>query len=109
MLRRGQSIVAKVNEEDAVDIVLRPGEASLHDDTLIHGSNPNRSEGPRTGFIIRYTTAAITQPQIPVFCVRGNPGAIYCHEATPVGNVEDCYSRFAAYARLQNGSKDENG
>ena len=109
MLRRGQSIVAKVNEEDAVDIVLRPGEASLHDDTLIHGSNPNRSDGPRTGFIIRYATAAITQPQIPVFCVRGNPGAIYCHEATPIGNVENCYSRFAAYAKLQNGSKDQNG
>jgi ectoine hydroxylase-related dioxygenase (phytanoyl-CoA dioxygenase family) len=109
MLRRGQRIVAKVNEADAVDIVLRPGEASLHDDTLIHGSNPNHSDGPRTGFIIRYATPAISQPQVSVFCVRGNPGSIHCHEETPAGNVENCYSKFAAYARLQNASKDSNG
>ncbi len=101
MLRRGQSITAAVNEADATDIELRPGQASLHDDTLIHGSNPNRSEGPRTGFIVRYATPAIQQPKWPVFCVRGNSGAIDCQPPRD-RDAEDCYRRYAEYCRLNN-------
>ena len=36
------------------DIVLDPGQVSLHDIYLIHGSEPNRSHKPRRGMTLRY-------------------------------------------------------
>ncbi len=52
MLTRGQIVEHEVDE--AVDVVLQPGEASLHHVRLIHGSGPNRSGDRRIGFAIRY-------------------------------------------------------
>jgi non-heme Fe2+,alpha-ketoglutarate-dependent halogenase len=101
MISRGQRVITEINEADAVDIVLQPGEASLHDDTLIHGSNPNRSSGPRTGFIVRYATPAIAQPEAPVFCVRGNAGTLRCQQRPADDNMSDAYSRYGEYARSQ--------
>ena len=54
LLTRGQVVEHAVDEDAAVDIVLRPGEASLHHVRLIHGSGPNRSADRRIGFAIRY-------------------------------------------------------
>ena len=42
------------DEGTAEDIVLAPGQISLHDVFLIHGSAPNRSEQPRRGMTLRY-------------------------------------------------------
>ncbi|MEM8753257.1 MAG: phytanoyl-CoA dioxygenase family protein [Pseudomonadota bacterium] len=42
------------DEADAVDIVLEPGQMSLHDVHLIHGSAANRSTRRRAGLAIRY-------------------------------------------------------
>jgi non-heme Fe2+,alpha-ketoglutarate-dependent halogenase len=105
MLRRGQRVMAEINEADAIDIVLQPGQASLHDDTLIHGSNPNYSHGPRTGFIIRYATSAIAQPQVPVFCVRGRAGALRCQQPAWESSAADVYRRYTEYVRSQDASK----
>jgi hypothetical protein len=41
----------------AIDIELEPGEMSMHDVYLIHGSNPNRSPRRRAGVAIRYMPA----------------------------------------------------
>jgi ectoine hydroxylase-related dioxygenase (phytanoyl-CoA dioxygenase family) len=41
----------------AVDIELEPGEMSMHDVYMIHGSNPNRSPKRRAGVAIRYMPA----------------------------------------------------
>ena len=49
-LSRGQEIEVDVDERDAVDVVLRAGEMSLHHVNIIHGSNPNPSDGSRIGF-----------------------------------------------------------
>ena len=54
LLTRGQAVERPVDEATAVDVVLRPGEASLHHVRLIHGSGPNRSGERRIGFAIRY-------------------------------------------------------
>ena len=54
MLTRGQIVEHEVGDEAAVDVVLRPGEASLHHVRLIHGSGPNRSDDRRIGFAVRY-------------------------------------------------------
>ncbi|MDH3659758.1 MAG: phytanoyl-CoA dioxygenase family protein [Alphaproteobacteria bacterium] len=61
MLSRGQEIEAEVDENDAVDVVLKPGEMSLHHVKLVHGSNANRSDDRRIGFAIRYVPAYVRQ------------------------------------------------
>jgi ectoine hydroxylase-related dioxygenase (phytanoyl-CoA dioxygenase family) len=47
------------DESEAVDIVLEPGQISLHDVYLYHGSEANKSDKPRRGMTLRYmpTTA----------------------------------------------------
>lgn len=54
MLSRGQEIAVDVSEEEAVDVVLRPGEFSMHNVLLFHGSKPNSSDIRRVGYAIRY-------------------------------------------------------
>ena len=60
-LSRGQEIEVEVEEQDAVDVVLRAGEMSLHHVNIIHGSNPNPSDGSRIGFAPRFTTPETRQ------------------------------------------------
>jgi non-haem Fe2+, alpha-ketoglutarate-dependent halogenase len=61
LLSRGQEIAVEVDEKDAVDVVLQPGEMSLHHVRLFHGSEPNRADHPRIGFAIRYIPTYIRQ------------------------------------------------
>ena len=49
MLSRGQTADIDVDEDRAVDLALHPGEMSLHDAMVLHGSPPNRAEHPRIG------------------------------------------------------------
>ena len=44
LLSRGQEIEVDVDENDAVDVILRPGEMSLHHVLICHGSEPNRAD-----------------------------------------------------------------
>jgi non-haem Fe2+, alpha-ketoglutarate-dependent halogenase len=60
-LSRGQEIAVEVNESDAVDIVLRPGEMSLHHIGIVHGSNANRSDRARIGIAVRFITPDVVQ------------------------------------------------
>ncbi|MDA1097336.1 MAG: phytanoyl-CoA dioxygenase family protein [Proteobacteria bacterium] len=59
LLSRGQVLDVPVDEDQAVDLLLQPGEMSLHDVLIVHGSQANRSDLPRHGFAIRY---------IPTYC-----------------------------------------
>ncbi|HVZ00414.1 MAG TPA: phytanoyl-CoA dioxygenase family protein [Dongiaceae bacterium] len=61
LLSRGQEVAVEVDEEEAVDVVLAPGEMSLHNVRLIHGSEPNNAEHRRIGFAIRYIPTRIRQ------------------------------------------------
>jgi ectoine hydroxylase-related dioxygenase (phytanoyl-CoA dioxygenase family) len=61
LLSRGQEIAAEVDEREAVDIVLRPGEMSLHHVLIVHGSEPNRASWPRIGLAIRYLPTRLRQ------------------------------------------------
>lgn len=45
---------SEFDERDAVDIVLRAGQISLHDVYLLHGSEPNLSARPRRGMTMRF-------------------------------------------------------
>jgi ectoine hydroxylase-related dioxygenase (phytanoyl-CoA dioxygenase family) len=61
MLSRGQEISVEVNETEAVDAALQPGEMSLHHGHLFHASNPNTSADRRIGLVIRYVTPSMKQ------------------------------------------------
>ncbi len=45
---------AEYDEADAVDVVLKAGQISLHDVYLLHGSEPNLSPHARRGMTMRY-------------------------------------------------------
>ncbi|UUX51710.1 phytanoyl-CoA dioxygenase family protein [Nisaea acidiphila] len=45
---------AAYNEDEAVDLVLEPGQISLHDVYLLHGSEANHSDKPRRGMTMRF-------------------------------------------------------
>jgi ectoine hydroxylase-related dioxygenase (phytanoyl-CoA dioxygenase family) len=45
---------SEFDERDAVDIVLKAGQVSLHDVFLVHGSEPNTSPNPRRGMTLRF-------------------------------------------------------
>jgi non-heme Fe2+,alpha-ketoglutarate-dependent halogenase len=60
-LSRGQEIAVKVEESRAVDLVLKPGEMSLHHIGIVHGSNANKSEKPRIGLAVRFITPEVIQ------------------------------------------------
>jgi len=69
------------NEEDAVYIELQPGQISLHDVYLMHGSEANHSDQPRRGMTLRYMpTTSVYRRDMgkspvddmrPVFLMRG--------------------------------------
>jgi non-haem Fe2+, alpha-ketoglutarate-dependent halogenase len=61
LLSRGQEIEVEVEEGDAADVVLQPGEMSLHHVKLIHGSKANRADDRRIGFAIRYVPTYVRQ------------------------------------------------
>jgi non-heme Fe2+,alpha-ketoglutarate-dependent halogenase len=60
-LSRGQEIAVSVDESQAVDFVLQPGEMSIHHAALIHGSRANDSDRPRIGLAIRYITPDVVR------------------------------------------------
>lgn len=71
LLSRGQEIAVEVNEDDAVAVVLQPGEASLHHGHLFHSSGPNSTGVRRTAAAIRYIKTSMKQ--------RGGQRALVAH------------------------------
>jgi len=61
MLSRGQEIAVEVDEKQAVDLVLNPGEMSLHHIAIVHGSGPNNTNGARIGLAVRYIAPEVMQ------------------------------------------------
>jgi non-haem Fe2+, alpha-ketoglutarate-dependent halogenase len=71
LLKRGEQVATAINEAEALDVVLQPGEMSLHHSTIVHGSKPNTSNGPRIGFIVRFVTEQFTNRAMPMLRARG--------------------------------------
>ena len=74
LLTRGQEISVEVDEADATDVVLRPGQASLHHGHLFHSSGPNRTDDRRIGAAIRYIAPSMrarSGPDTEVALVAG--------------------------------------
>lgn len=67
-----EGVTAQAEVAEAFDIVMRPGEMSLHHPLILHASNPNRSDGARIGFTATYSTAALGASRTAVAWVRGD-------------------------------------
>lgn len=87
--RRGERIKSDVDESQAVDVTLRPGQLSLHQSTIVHGSNPNTSDEPRIGFIVRFVTSAMQNPNTRLLRVRGDGDCRHLDLAQPPSSNPD--------------------
>jgi non-haem Fe2+, alpha-ketoglutarate-dependent halogenase len=81
--RRGEYLRDDVDESQAVDVVLGPGEMSLHHTNVVHGSNANGSSEPRIGFIVRFVTNRTTNRDRQVMRVRGEADCSHLRLALP--------------------------
>jgi len=95
-------IAVAVDEREARDIVLSPGEMSLHHVLIVHGSRANASPRPRIGFAIRYVAPAVRQERDhhEVLLARGSDrhGHYRVIEGPP-SEDGDPFVRQAAYNR----------
>jgi non-haem Fe2+, alpha-ketoglutarate-dependent halogenase len=97
--RRGERIKMEVDESQAVDIELQPGQMSLHESTLVHSSNPNASDEPRIGFIVRFVTSRMTNPNTRLMRVRGDGDCSHLDLAEkPVMSAEDALKSWLAFS-----------
>ena len=67
-----------VDDSQAVDLVLAPGQISIHDGQTFHASNPNTSNRRRCGLTLRYIAPHVEQVELnslgnryPTILVRG--------------------------------------
>src|SRR5713226_1169904 len=95
LVRRGER-VETVDEAAALDVVLQPGEMSLHQSTIVHGSNPNLSAEPRIGFIVRFVTSKITNRDRALLRVRGQADCSHLRLAPPPIEMDE-QSALAAW------------
>jgi len=102
LLRRGEQVATGVDESTAVDVVLQPGEMSLHDSTIIHGSNPNSSAEPRIGFIVRFVTNESTNRERPLLRVRGEGDCSHLTLARRPGakDNQDAFKAWCEYTSV---------
>jgi non-heme Fe2+,alpha-ketoglutarate-dependent halogenase len=104
LLRRGEQIKI-VDESEAVDVVLRPGEMSLHQSTIIHGSTPNTSSEPRIGFIVRFVTNRITTRGRAILRARGLADCGHLSLVEPPTEVDQLRA-FAAWHAFSSAKSD---
>jgi ectoine hydroxylase-related dioxygenase (phytanoyl-CoA dioxygenase family) len=105
ILTRGQSVPG-VDETAAVDLVLRPGQMSLHHPWLVHGSQPNRSASRRVGIAMQSYLGHDVRPtrgDYHVLAVRGaTPHSSFTTVPSPTAEVtsDGVASRTAANEAL---------
>ncbi len=80
-------IKGEVDDSSAVNFELDPGQCSLHDGRIIHGAGANTSPIRRTGYTMRYFSAAIrvipeANPGHRIWLARGRDLAGNTYEAS---------------------------
>lgn len=104
MLTSGLEVSVPVDRSRIADVVLRAGQFSLHHVNIVHGSEPNRSGGPRVGYAIRYAAPAVRQtlPHVAVLLARGldryNHYDHYTADPPPADMAVEALREFSAYA-----------
>ena len=99
LLSLGQQVQRAIDETQAVDVTLKAGEMSLHDFNIIHGSNPNRSDDKRIGFVVRFITCEVEQVGFPVVRVRGQADCSHLDlvKEPPAGSLEERIHAWQAF------------
>ena len=91
LLSRGQEIAVEVDLAKAVDVVLQPGQMSLHHVLIFHGSERNQSDMRRIGFAIRYVPTHVSQSsgiRESALLVRGvDKFGNFDHETSPEADM----------------------
>lgn len=75
-----------ISTDAAVDFILEPGDVSLHNPMIIHGSNANVSSEWRRGGTYQYipTSTKVTKDGWPVFLLRGqDPAGVNIYREMP--------------------------
>jgi phytanoyl-CoA dioxygenase PhyH len=88
ILGRRERLVGEIDDTKAVSAILGPGEMSLHDVLIVHGSDPNRSRARRVGFSIRYIPAdlrSVGRDRNSATLVRGRDFGHFELEERPEG------------------------
>lgn len=67
----GRIASVPTNLETPFDLVMRPGQMSIHHPVILHGSNPNLSTEPRIGLSASYSTPELYHGPSAVVC-RGD-------------------------------------
>jgi non-haem Fe2+, alpha-ketoglutarate-dependent halogenase len=99
LTRNSDEVQVEVDEASARDVVLRAGEMSLHHYSIIHGSNPNRSDTKRVGFIIRFATPQFPRADAPFVRARGAGDCAHLDQLRepPADNFEEGFAAWAAF------------
>jgi len=95
----GQEVTVPIDETKIVAMTLKPGEMSVHDVNIIHGSEPNRSSIPRIGFSVSYITPEIPECKLPLVRARGKANCSHLPLTEPALGV-DLESSLAAHLSL---------
>jgi non-haem Fe2+, alpha-ketoglutarate-dependent halogenase len=102
LLASGLEIAVDVDDRQAHDVVLAPGEMSLHHALIVHGSHANHSPRPRIGFSVRYVAPDVRQAREhhEVVLARGRNlhGNYRVIEGAPPSG-DDAFIRQAAFNR----------
>jgi non-heme Fe2+,alpha-ketoglutarate-dependent halogenase len=97
----GLHVDIEVDETDAVDVALQPGQISLHHGNVVHSSNPNNSDGWRIGFAVRYITPDVRMkaPHYAVVLARGQDlhGHYKLLQQVPAADIESGIAAHVAY------------
>ncbi len=92
LLSRGQEVAVEVDERDAVNVQLQPGQVSFHHGRILHASGPNRSDQDRVGLVFRFVTPAVRQQVAQrdwAMPMRGvDDSGNWIHVAPPARNFE---------------------
>jgi len=101
LLRNGEEIAGGVDESTARDVRLRAGEMALLQNYTIHGSEPNRCDRKRIGFIARYATPDLTTARDPVILARGSrvPTHLPLLAEAPGRDEAAAFNAWLAYKR----------
>lgn len=93
-----EGVTALAEVAETFDVVMRPGEMSLHHPLILHASNPNRSGGARIGFTATYSTGALKASRTAVAWVRGTgPRDLFeMAEAPPRRPLEESIAAYLA-------------
>lgn len=73
ILSKEQDVRYDYGPGDVVDVVLEPGQFSIHHSNILHGGVPNEADYDRVGYVMRFITPDTRQVQAPdsALLVRG--------------------------------------